>query len=537
MTRKNSTPSTVGGLAEALTLLNRTIEPQNDMQAEQQAIERKHEQIKPSQNGLLRVHLLPFEASALLALQFKKAAKPTVVKLFDRALKVPFLSSAGDHMPGSLGSQAHFAFAQFTGVSLRPNQPYEFVIEFDDNTVTQGNTVAEVIGRNNVKSLLGVCTEGQESLGQLLKTQRKKDSELRKLVNQLIELEKRYVVPYVGKVDEIIGGVVEGWVWCPAKPLSRYEVQAWCGDRLVGYGMANLWREDLERLKKDDGRLKFEIPLARHLYDGQTHTIQMKIVGQGDPDISMDFGQPLSFDAPKRINNVEHLQFLMGYSLSQKVASALAIKLKDSTQKEALIGCMHKVCFHLENREPAQARQVLEGAMVKAPKANALWSIKLAESHMLDKQFEKAAECYGDAVSAGKDFIWAHMGLGEALQQLGDKAKALKVFENAEEISPKYAPLQAKLSALRAEVLLDLKDIDAIAPERLQMMVTQGKRALVNNPDNQELSRTLIRLQNRLNGKAEEHTNPYQPSRELESLMHQRLLLEATLDLLMPTAP
>lgn len=535
MATKKAPTKKVNELAQALTLLNKTIAPQPEVQAQQQALEKARKQLKPSQTKVEVAHLLPFEGSALLALQLDGPVKPVLVKLFDRGLQVPLLASAGAQVPGSLGANGTHVFAQFAGLKLQPAKSYQFELVFEDNTHTGASAAAELVGSNNVRSVLALCTEGQAALAVLLKAEHKKDSELRKLVAKLIELEKRYVSPYVGKVDEIIGGVVEGWVWCPAKPMNRYEVQAWCGDRLVGYGMANLWREDLERLKKDDGRLKFEIPLARHLFDGQTHTIQMKIVGQGEPDVSMNFGQPLEFNAPKRNFNNEHLQFLMAYSLSQKVAGALAGKLKDVAQQQALTDYMHKVCLHLENREPAQARQVLELAMQQAAKAGALWNIKFAESYMLEKQFDQAVEHYSKAVKAGKDFIWAHMGLGVAYQQKGDKAQALKVFENAETISPNYAPLQAKLSALRAEALLDLKDTDSLATEQLEKMVQQGKHALVNNPDNRELSRVLVRLQQRLNGNVRDDDYLDEPSPELDNLQHHRLVLEATLDLLTRT--
>lgn len=526
MAPKKAPTKKVNELAQALTLLNKTIAPQPEVQAQQQALEKARKQLKPSQTKVQVAHLLPFEGSALLAMQLDGAAKPVLVKLFDRGLQVPLLASAGPQVPGSLGVNGTHVFAQFAGLKLQPAKSYQFELVFEDNTHTGASAAAELVGSNNVRSVLALCTEGQAALAVLLKAEHKKDSELRKLVAKLIELEKRYVSPYVGKVDEIIGGVVEGWVWCPAKPMNRYEVQAWCGDRLVGYGMANLWREDLERLKKDDGRLKFEIPVARHLFDGQTHTLQMKIVGQGEPDVSMNFGQPLVFNAPERFYNAELAANLMGYELDQKIAQAMAEKLKSTSNKEALLQAMPKISFHLANLEAAQARHVAQTLLMSIGE-NSFVDAKLAESYMLEGNVKEAASFYRRVCDSAPKFMWGHWGLAKCLAQANEHEAALQAANKVLEISPNHPEARALCTDLQIKVI-NLQGDKQLTANQIRVLLDNSLRNLLEAPEDASLYEEINKLQTQINpvpvGRflPEEFTPP-----EAVQLRNARILMQA----------
>lgn len=515
----------VNELAQALTLLNKTIAPQPEVREQQLVLEKSRKQLKPSQATAQLAHLLPFENSALLALQLDGSAKPVLVKLFDRSLQVPLLASAGPQVPGSLGVNGTHVFARFAGVKLQPAKTYQFQIVFEDNTFTGASTAAELVGSNNVRSILALCTEGQAALAVLLKAEHKKDSELRKLVANLIELEKRYVSHYVGKVDEIIGGVVEGWVWCPAKPSNRYEVQAWCGERLVGYGMANLWREDLERLKKDDGRLKFEIPLARHLFDGQAHTIQMKIVGQGEPDVSMNFGQPLEFNAPDRFYNAELAANLMGYELDQKIAQAMAEKLKPAAKKD-LLQAMPKISFHLSNLEARQARHVAQTLLASIGE-NSFVDAKLAESFMLEGNLEEAAILYRRVCDSAPKFMWGHWGLAKCLAQANQHEAALQAANKVLEISPNHPEARALCTDLQIKVI-NLQGDKQLTANQIRVLLDNSLRNLLEAPEDALLYEEINKLQMQITPAPEGRFLPEEfTPLEAVQLRNARILLQA----------
>lgn len=84
---------------------------------------------------------------------------------------------------------------------------------------------------------------------------------------------------FEGRFDTVIEGRAEGWLYNHRRPDTRYDIDLLVNDRLVAWGTADLYREDLQQAKKGDGRVKFSIPLPRRVLGGQPKRIVARVHG------------------------------------------------------------------------------------------------------------------------------------------------------------------------------------------------------------------------------------------------------------------
>jgi len=98
-------------------------------------------------------------------------------------------------------------------------------------------------------------------------------------------------------------------------------------------------------------------------------------------------------------------------------------------------------------------------------------SDKLAQK--IDKQFEKAAKLFEEAVEKNPGFHQAHSSLGYSLRRLGNYEGSLAAYNQALEIDPNYA----EAIEYRAEAYLGLNRIDEAKDAYLQLFRSDRERA------------------------------------------------------------
>lgn len=64
---------------------------------------------------------------------------------------------------------------------------------------------------------------------------------------------------FEGHIDHYEGGVVTGWAWDPDIPATAITVEVFSRDELLGRGVADQYRPDLEKLGKGNGRHGFQV--------------------------------------------------------------------------------------------------------------------------------------------------------------------------------------------------------------------------------------------------------------------------------------
>jgi len=89
------------------------------------------------------------------------------------------------------------------------------------------------------------------------------------------------VIKYRGNVDACINGVLTGWIQDSEDYDSRLEILVFERNRVVGSGIANVYREDLKANGIGDGLYGYEIVLDAALYDGEVHKLLIREKNHG----------------------------------------------------------------------------------------------------------------------------------------------------------------------------------------------------------------------------------------------------------------
>ncbi len=77
-------------------------------------------------------------------------------------------------------------------------------------------------------------------------------------------------------VDEIKGVRIRGWIWDPGRPGRRITVQVFSGADLIGAGVADRFRADLQAAGVGDGCHAFDVAIPPALLDGKEHLISVR---------------------------------------------------------------------------------------------------------------------------------------------------------------------------------------------------------------------------------------------------------------------
>jgi hypothetical protein len=85
--------------------------------------------------------------------------------------------------------------------------------------------------------------------------------------------------PYQGTLDRADCEAIAGWAMASNKPDVPVEVEIHDGKTLLATLTADVFREDLLKNKKGNGKHKFTFETPAGLRDGQPHEIHAKIVG------------------------------------------------------------------------------------------------------------------------------------------------------------------------------------------------------------------------------------------------------------------
>lgn len=82
------------------------------------------------------------------------------------------------------------------------------------------------------------------------------------------------------KIDQVSIDGVTGWAYDADNPADGLAVELWDGDVLVTTSLERHTRKDVNETFGITGSHGYEIPFPEHLYDGQPHTIRVRVNGQ-----------------------------------------------------------------------------------------------------------------------------------------------------------------------------------------------------------------------------------------------------------------
>lgn len=84
---------------------------------------------------------------------------------------------------------------------------------------------------------------------------------------------------YAGRVEQIVQGMLHGWVHDVDKPGRRVAVEILVDGQVVATAVANRFRGDLQRSGVGDGRHGFLAAVPRRFFDGAAHDVTARVAG------------------------------------------------------------------------------------------------------------------------------------------------------------------------------------------------------------------------------------------------------------------
>lgn len=327
----------------------------------------------------------------------------------------------------------------------------------------------------------------------------------------------------VGHLDYVQDGFAYGWAHNAGNPLDRLTIDIFSGDRIVGHGTADQFREDLRTAGIGDGKYAFRLAISYELYDNKLH--ELTAVETGTEYVLS--GAPHTFgpETIKRgfalITRDEGIEIITS-SLEDAGSPALANKAKQIIQAYSLGARLQ------ETNQLTDARYVWE-SIIKSIGNNALCHCKIAETHMLQNHVETAIESYRNSAAADIKFVWAHLGLSNLYRIQGQFEEAEDAFELALSLKPPSPELRAHLKHTESELL----------PSRVEKLISDGRQdaaihvlvsQIMSNPENGYITNKL----NNILPKMKQHSGSIKSAKILADYYAERSVLDLVIKLCQP---
>lgn len=332
---------------------------------------------------------------------------------------------------------------------------------------------------------------------------------------------------FQGSIDGVIETRIEGWFWNASAPELRYEIQAWCLGQLVGYGLANRFRPDLQNKGKGDGRVKFEVSISPLLQDTKTHVIQLMVLVDPSSRKIVTFGPPVTFQSknvsPRRASPLVVRRLLDFRQALPEVLSIAAANQHDQYIKEALA----KLMLHAHEKSSELMGQVTESVLALTGQS-ILVELLRAVVHEASDQPAMALSIYKKAGAAFTNSSWLQLAIADSARLAGNKSEALDAYRQFARLSPQGAvEVEGHIRELEANSS-SLNSTQQSSPEGAKVGVSELYKAVSGNPDNRDYTKQLFQAQLVKSGNRFNLSN--QVNGECAELRHWRLVLESKIE-------
>jgi tetratricopeptide (TPR) repeat protein len=287
--------------------------------------------------------------------------------------------------------------------------------------------------------------------------------------------------------DGVIDGLAHGWVYDPAQPGKAFTVEVLHQGDAVSRGLADRYRDDLERNGFGDGCHHFRLALSYTLFDGQPHVLSVRVVELGAAELCPPLTCTLEASQPVHLDTIPRAQTLV---LAQQLGRSA--KVSHANAEQALLQAFRQCGLQQETwlLEAARAGYV---RLAEVLGANALCHCKIAETWLLEHQLARALEAYSAAVQLDPQLPWAQLGLGNVLRLQGRALEARDAYRAALACAPGLAVAQHRLASVQADAFA------ASAAQRVQAGDKAGAIALLRaavfeQPDHEAACNSLDAL-------------------------------------------
>jgi tetratricopeptide (TPR) repeat protein len=234
----------------------------------------------------------------------------------------------------------------------------------------------------------------------------------------------------IGFFDYIKDGYAFGWAYHQNRLGQRVTIEIICDSKIVGRGIANGHRADLAEAGVGDGSYAFKIPLSYELQDSQVHSL----IAREEHTKTVLQGSPKELPATTKVLSFELISRIEGSSFFTAVLEEESLGITDIQKTN-----MHQVfqlCSVLQETGSLAEARFAWDALAKKTKYPAVLSCKIAETFMLEAQYDKALEHYKSAASSDLGFTWAHLGISAAHKVLGQMVLGRQALDVAIALEP-----------------------------------------------------------------------------------------------------
>lgn len=264
-------------------------------------------------------------------------------------------------------------------------------------------------------------------------------------------------VQIVGHLDYVDEGYAYGWAFNPLKPNDRVSVDILCDGKLVGHGPADEYRQDLKDAGIGDGKHLFKVKLSYELYDGKVHTLHAR---NSSNNILLT-GSNIVLGPEKLIMPYPLISREEGDDFIKVLCQTLEAKLRG--EQATKIMHAYQIASLLQETGKLEDSRYAWKSLMRVLGKNAFCLSKIAESYLLEEQYDRALESYKLAAAQNMLFNWSHLGMSVCYKLMNDYDAAESALDFASCTSPQSKSfsdqiLSAKLSLLPKKIELLLSN-------------------------------------------------------------------------------
>jgi hypothetical protein len=247
--------------------------------------------------------------------------------------------------------------------------------------------------------------------------------------------------------DGVIDGLAHGWVHDTSQPGKALEVEILHQGEVVARGLADRYRDDLERNGIGNGCHHFRLSLSYTLFDSQPHVLEVRVPVFGDALLCPPVTCSLVNSQPAHLDAIPRAQTL---ALARKLERRGNFSQPGGDQALLAAFDQHGLLQETWLLDEARAGYI---QLAEALGDNALCHCKIAETWLLDYRLPEALDAYAAATRLDPQMPWAHLGIGNVLRLQSQPLAALAAYRTALAIEPRLSQAEQRVAAVEADAV------------------------------------------------------------------------------------
>ncbi|MFK3906776.1 hypothetical protein ACI2KD_01760 [Pseudomonas monteilii] len=280
----------------------------------------------------------------------------------------------------------------------------------------------------------------------------------------------------VGHIDYAKAGYAYGWAFNQSRPEVKVSVEIMVQDKVVAYGIADQYRNDLDTLNIGDGYHGFCLKLSNELLDGQPYKLYARETTTG----MQLLGGPIEFGPEKQ---PQHISIITRKSGKNALIQLLEKSPTITEDKKIAFIKVYEIGALAQETGRYEDATYAWSSLNHTLGLNALCQCKLAEIRLAKKDSQQALGLYKNAAEINYSFHWAHLGIMFIQESVGNYNDALEALRIATALNPECDSDGKMLNRLEEKQLS--RNVDTlIIDKKNHEAITLILEALKTNPNN-----------------------------------------------------